>query len=317
MARDGQKIAHWCKTHAGELLVRAVFDHVVASSTAAPSDGLPPPPLVLDIGANYGYYGLWMAADSTRHCRVVAFDPQPSCHRALRFAVERSNIDAARYTLIEHAVAYPVRALPVSPQTHCVGQFPNSVLSYQRGALTGGGIERTHLVDAFYNGLGVGEFVDNATTTDIVWSLQRTVDVVDVIGASERVVLAKIDTEGNEMSVLASLYPLATQERLDNIVVELSYGEWSALGVSHAHARALLGAYVRLGFVALPLRHGDTMRTLHTAADVVAWLQNATENHAQRRADDGQVDMWLSRTVRADAMLRALGARAFACDSVG
>ena len=59
--------------------------------------------LVLDIGANSGYYGLTAAAYG---CRVVAFEPQPGCHAAISAAIARNGF-GARMRLERRPVGAP------------------------------------------------------------------------------------------------------------------------------------------------------------------------------------------------------------------
>lgn len=291
LARGGEKIARWCATHAGELFVRGVFAAALDGRCRGERGTID----VLDIGANYGYYGVGAAA---RGCSVLAFEPQPACAPAIRAALRESNVAVdALYTLVEAPVAYPPRTLLIANASACVGQWPASLLSYQRPR----GVATDAIVDAAYAGIGADAVVD-ALRDAGGGRVVRSVDASALVGAARHVRLAKIDTEGNELAVLASLLPLAIERRLDNVVVELSYGAWPRLGVARAHVRATLVAYIDAAhFVALPLRHG-TLRPLASGAALAAWL----DERAAEPGADGQVDVWLARTLAPRDMVRAL-----------
>ena len=62
--------------------MQACFTHVLKRSTASP-------PLVLDVGANAGFYGILSLAYGAN---VVFFDAQPSCWQWIESALHANSV---------------------------------------------------------------------------------------------------------------------------------------------------------------------------------------------------------------------------------
>lgn len=67
--------------------------------------------VVLDIGANQGFYSMLAAAHG---CRVVSFEPQPECQRGLLAARARNGFTDAQLRLVPRPVSARPRDVVVS-----------------------------------------------------------------------------------------------------------------------------------------------------------------------------------------------------------
>jgi len=154
--------------------------------------------IVLDIGANEGFFGLLAASWG---CLTYLFEPQPSCQAALYSALLLNSFG----TDVARVVPRPVSAEPfemlVSPSVPCVGQFPRNPQSYD---------ERKHPL-----------ILQRRRDRRLVGSVNAS----DVLPAGP-LLLAKVDVDGGELGVLESLLPLMRRRLLHNVVVEITPGWW-------------------------------------------------------------------------------------------
>jgi FkbM family methyltransferase len=102
---------------------------------------LQPGSVILDIGANFGYYALTLAAALKRQCRVHAFEPNPPTHRRLVRNIELNGlmriVRAHPVGLSDQAAAASMIDAPGNPSRARIGSIES-----------GGGI-RLVTLDAF------------------------------------------------------------------------------------------------------------------------------------------------------------------------
>ena len=274
LAPGAASILRWCLEHAGEKAVTAVFRSVLATSHADDDD------LVLDIGANAGFYGIMSASLGWR---TYLFDPQPTCQTYIAYAIAANNI-TSRALLVPHAVAYPDFAMLVSSATNCSGRFPISAQEQ----------------DPNYTGGWSATTTTTSTTNDMRYVRDLTVDVAALVGAAERVRLVKIDAEGNELNVLRSLAPLIVERRVGNIVVEVTPVFWARAGVRVDEIIEVFCMIVNAGYVGVTLAHaGPPLTTLESCTDVTALL------HA--KPSFTQVDVWFALDGNVGGMCTVFG----------
>ena len=86
--------AKWIRReNRGERLVKLAFRRLASECQKSRR-------LIIDIGANAGYYGLISA---TLGCQVAAFEPQPGCQKAIEAAIAYNNFSRSM-RLLKHAV---------------------------------------------------------------------------------------------------------------------------------------------------------------------------------------------------------------------
>ncbi|KAJ8611876.1 hypothetical protein CTAYLR_005797 [Chrysophaeum taylorii] len=180
--------------------VLAAMSHVVMRSRPCERDDV-----VLDVGANLGFFGLlaWQA-----NCHVVAFEMQPLMHKAIRTSLclaRRSTVASAGEEKERHfnLVAFPVHEIPwmkVGYRPPRLGHSSNiggvglAVVPCEPGASDGCHEMRTVRVDTS----------------------------VDKFAHGKTVAIAKVDVEGHEFRALLSMYSLFEAERVDNVLFELN-----------------------------------------------------------------------------------------------
>jgi FkbM family methyltransferase len=210
-AMDGLKWSHACRANWGPYLAGRR-------------------PLVMDFGANHGFFGLFAGALGYD---TVAVDPQPHCAEYVRTAAAAAELHRAgdsRFRTVnaflakDGALADGATAMDVRVRTGCWGTFPvgeEQELAVQKhfGKLPGG--NRTVRVPA--------------------------VDPMSLLGdpQADVVVLMKIDTEGAEFGILRALLPAMREGRILNILVEINKGVTEDDGKIHwpewRHKGALWG----------------------------------------------------------------------------
>jgi FkbM family methyltransferase len=179
-----------------------------AKTTAAFCALIKPGSIVVDVGANVGFYTLTAAQEAGATGRVIAFEPNE--HAANRL---RENI--ALNGLINVDVV-------------------SAALGAQEGKLT------FHLApDSEGSSLYAVESQDGPTTEVIVATLDRYLGSAGVT----RVDLLKIDAEGAELDVLRGGVSLLTGEGAPVIIIEANPVTLRAAGHSPADLRALIEGY--------------------------------------------------------------------------
>lgn len=153
---------------------------------------LPPgewPPVVVDLGANSGFYSLFSAASGAQ---VVAVDAQPHCAQYLRAGAllsELSDRVDVRTAFVMNAEATRVAGgqstHSVAVRSGCWGTYPRTVAPQIEGAAKE------------YGALPGG---DAMTTVPVV----NAVDLLKGIG--RRILVLKIDVEGTEPGIVDELF---------------------------------------------------------------------------------------------------------------
>lgn len=168
------------------------------------------PSMVLDIGSNYGIYGIFAAMHG---CQTYMFEIQPSCHVRILAAIRMNR-------LASHAFLVP---FPVGNET-----LKNMEVDASRvncyGTFRPGGKQFT------------------------VWQKQETIkekvqtkmfrmdDFLQLsqMHANQKIPIIKIDTEGYEVKVLSGMKRLLGSPYVQNVIVELTPQLWSNYGIEFA-----------------------------------------------------------------------------------
>jgi FkbM family methyltransferase len=220
--------------------------------------------LILDVGANSGYYSFISAALG---CSVVAFEPQPGCLRRIVPAIEFNRFHEA-IRIVQHPVGFPQRApVAVSPNG-CRGDLQLPPGTETRNTLP----SDAHMV----------------RFTTVQNALQNS-------ERSKRIALIKIDTEGAEGMVLSSLMPY--MDRIDNLVVETTPWRWPL--VSNMTRVAVADVYA-----SLLDQGRFAMAYIHSPIAPARWIKTPKQMHryiGTTMSLDfwGMVDIWFGR----DALL--------------
>lgn len=148
--------------------------------------------LIVDVGANSGYYSLVSAALG---CQVVAFEPQPGCQKRLAEAIKTNGFHEAMRFVPRPVGLPPGRILGVNPHG-CAGDYQLRPGATQRMPL------RSEHMTRF------------TTVQHELKDFQR----------SRLITLMKVDTEGAEGMTLRSLLPHL--DDIDNLVVETTPWRW-------------------------------------------------------------------------------------------
>jgi len=234
----------WVSTYFGELEVGEVFQTVLSNGCAENE-------VVLDIGANTGYYGFYAAS---KGCKVIFFDPQPTCAKYLQTELFANGFyDHAM--VIPRPVGVAGGKMTVSYETGCGGRFPMSEIE---------------------KGNAGGHYIQPMEV--------ETVVIDNILKPGYKVKIAKIDTEGAESFVLPSLKKLIKDNRVDNIVVEVTPLFYPAMGLN----RTIVG---------------EIFREVATDGNYVARVLNGQKNLYLQNAEDvrifagetsfTQLDLWL------------------------
>jgi FkbM family methyltransferase len=174
---------------------------------------LRPGDVVLDIGANVGYFSLLCATRVGRTGRVIAFEPVPSVVECLRGNLELNGVDWV-----------DVRPVIVSDEPGEAEIF--------RGPPRNLGRSTTSAEDAS---------ADDGFTSEGTIPKVRASDAVDE-QLWERIRLVKIDTEGDELRTLQGLLPLLRSARTGTrVLVEVTPDELVARGGTPAEIFDLMG----------------------------------------------------------------------------
>jgi FkbM family methyltransferase len=153
--------------------------------------------VVLDIGGNTGWFTALAAF--CYGATVHVFEPQTGCLETMC-----SLLDENQLTSTVHIHNNPVAATPF-------------VLKLPRGQGCDPGfspneINKEHFVPANDKNAGMIQI--------------QSINPVDIVTADQKVHLAKIDVEGNEISALQALEPLLKSGQLSDIVMELAPKRW-------------------------------------------------------------------------------------------
>ena len=187
-----------------------MIDHLLQTTCSATSG---PPPLFVDSGANDGIWSL-MAAESG--CTAVAIEPQLLCMRHIA-AAARENGDLP---IRAHQNMLGIRSFTARVRIdQCIGtrQF----------------LDSGKVGDA-YN-VGNTDSEDPCLLQEV-----PSARLDDLVGASERIALWHVDTEGAEKLVLESALRLFAEQRIDRIIVEWEPERVARFGMSVEEATAFM-----------------------------------------------------------------------------
>lgn len=236
--------------HDGEKAVTEVFHHVLRKTNCGAQSNA----VVLDIGANTGFYSMLALAEGCQ--RVLLFEPQPPCIRDIAHALVKNGYED-RASIIPYFVdVRSGRSVELDVATACQGRWPIGQLE-----------------DAGYK----------PKTTKIM----ETVGVVDVLRADTRIVHGKVDTEGAEYYVLLSMLPYIANGMVDSIVFEMTPMWWVHYGLSDRAA-------VIDQFVMLVKRYGMHCRVLEKVPwyKTELFTKENTSSLAARIDTTYQTDFW-------------------------
>lgn len=155
--------------------------------------------VVLDVGANRGYYSLLAA--SYGHL-VYSFDPQPHCASLLKATVVFNGYEDRIFFHHRYVSDQPDKAIQVRKRTGCTGTFPND--------------NHDGWADSFRKPLETYDTANNVVQVSGV-ALDNLFDP-----KLHDVLLLKMDIEGHETHALASAKKLLEGNAVRNIVVEFN-----------------------------------------------------------------------------------------------
>jgi len=185
-------IIGWLHGAIGEQYVADTFKAVL-------KDGCKKNEIVLDIGANLGYYGLYAAY---KGCQVLFFDPQPLCARRIQMSIIKNGFQNKAAVIPRPVSDSHDLVLNVTWETGCDGRYPMTQL------------------ETFHN---FGEYKGS-------WGVEAVLPE-ELLPPDYSVKIMKIDTEGAELWVLRSIQELVKQGKIENIVVEMTPQFWPSRGV--------------------------------------------------------------------------------------
>ena len=205
MLHEGaQRIVDYLHRQWGERWVAAIFFRVVVGTRRR--CGGSPPPLVVDIGANAGYYGMLSGALGAR---VALFDAQPACWDFIDRAIAASRFSKSRMQLVRGGV---------STREHTTHIDVSDVV--RRAAVTGAGCEghfgqrgRADMISTSQSAplpLAGARASPGARRWTDAFALGRFREGMlgTALNEGETITLVKVDVEGAEIGILnASLLP--------------------------------------------------------------------------------------------------------------
>ena len=203
-----------------ELRVMEVFTTLLSSTSCAgilPGGATPwcahqhplglgarPPPTVLDLGSNSGFYTQLSARAGAQ---VLAVDPQPHCLQYVRIAATLNGLPSRVHTLnafaspaaAAAAAATATRTVPL--RTGCWGMFP-----HDRGLYASAAEDPHPATRAEYNALQGGNASVAVPLVSVAELVAQLSAEAGAGGAGEEgVLLAKIDAEGSEVALVGAL----------------------------------------------------------------------------------------------------------------
>ncbi|KAK3238033.1 hypothetical protein CYMTET_51926 [Cymbomonas tetramitiformis] len=161
--------------------------------------------LVLDVGANLGWYSLYAA---TLGCRVIAWEPVPLFKAFFQVGIEANKL--------EDSIEIRSRGVLDQPSGHSVDILVPEAGNWGTASINGAN------ADACALGL------EKNDCTRLTVQTERLDDVIR--GEGPDVCMLKIDVEGYEPQVLKSAEKLITSRRVKNIMLEYSPGVFERLG---------------------------------------------------------------------------------------
>lgn len=256
----------WVYGEPGELFVLSVFEKVLKNGSECKRQGLAPP-LVLDIGANEGFFGLLAGAWG---CTSTMFEPQPGCVDQINNAIGANRLGQWA-TVVPNPVSDTPIHIDVSTSPICYGGFPFH--KYVRRTTKSDGRPPRDL-DAYFR-------------PDRIRKVP-SVGISTMYGSDFRphVALIKIDVEGNELSILFDVLNLVRKGQVDNIIVEVTPGWWGK-EYNDQNVDRLWQEFTHYGFRSI--MQTDMEDKGHRYADLRSMIRSI---RSHRRA---QGNIWLQR----------------------
>ncbi|TWB12405.1 FkbM family methyltransferase/amino acid adenylation domain-containing protein [Nitrospirillum amazonense] len=268
---DGTPV-HGMNAGESRFLWKEIFDD---GAYDAPGLTLPPDAVVMDVGANVGFFALWVARRAPG-VRLIAFEPIPEVFAKLRANLRIYLAGATAFNL----------GLSDAPKATRFTYYPNnSIMSGGRANPA-----RDAAMVAAHHGAAIDDPETGALTAmalerqEVDVQLSTISDQIRMLGLG-RIDLLKIDVEGAEAEVLAGIatehWPLIHQVTVetddDGTVERLLVAQGYTVTV------ARVGATAGLGFRQVFASRGDSAPHVDLAApDAVCW--NATHLEERLRA---------------------------------
>jgi FkbM family methyltransferase len=223
----GGPMEQWVCKNRGEVKVTRVMLSVLKQSCAIP-DGSEhgQKGLMLDIGANLGYYGLFALRLG---CETLFFDLQKGCQTRLNNALIING-----FTPAGRVIPYGVNSKAASfksPIGGCDGRFPASAREQK-------------VFDR-------GEHVSHLDTLDTF------------VDDNQTILMVKIDTEGNEYHVLQGSMPFFQKRLIQNAIVEVTPGAgfWKSLNVTQLQVATTFETIAQAGYSMVSLEDWSVHKT--------------------------------------------------------
>jgi len=226
----------WVKGQASEHFVQDIFHKSLdgkCSKDMSPEEAWKKA-VVLDIGANTGFFGLLALAHG---CAVVFVEVQPECNALISRSIEVSGFNLDKVKMVKQPLGGQQqvgKTLNIQPWNHCEGRFP--IVNKEKGVAGAYGADANNPVNA-----GVRK-VPFLTVESMLQSvgLDKRLDALQ---------LAKIDTEGNELQILEGFLPVLRRTPMANIVVEVTPMWWQHTGHTREEGSHVFEQLGDLGYV--------------------------------------------------------------------
>jgi FkbM family methyltransferase len=281
-------IMRYVRDSVGEQWVGRTIREALARAHCASNGAARPPfrrPLVVDIGANAGFYTM-LSLNLGAH--VTAIDAQPTCWSFINGALRKNGYHSEeRAQLIRRGISpslSPIRLLPSRGGAghECDGHFGQrnsnqfALLSSTVDSAARPGAEQDAAVDAVPLA-SIRDGLLGATLAD----------------ESSIIELIKCDVEGMELGILnSSLLPLLAARRIKHVIVEFTPGWWNeSLGTgSRRIAANLVARVVESGYSMRSRLLNRRRRVLRSPRDAAGYVRgmmfNGEDLHFQRLGDE-------------------------------
>lgn len=153
---------------------------------------------MVDVGMNSGYFGVMSAS---LNFPVMAFDPQPACHALMKKTMEANNYDNTK------------------------------IQTYLMGLGNGGRDIQSHIEMHITSCHGGYSWPDVWVRNDPSNVVKVPVHSLAEMIGEQRVSVMKMDTEGNEASILASGVEIFERGQVDYLIVEVNPKVWEQRGI--------------------------------------------------------------------------------------
>lgn len=236
-------------------------------------------PLMLDIGANSGYYSFVGAALG---CRVVAFEPQRGCHQRIAAATQL-NADLASDVHFLQAAVVPRSGRRVV-RVPIVKEWSSGRREWREGCSVTSSSHR--LAAPLDQRLPQRHHSQQKEERVQTASVREALVARGMHGPGDAIALAKVDAEGGELGVLRSMIEDGSLMAIQNLVIETSPFWWPARQNQSKEEGARL-------FATLLTQHGFVLAV--TPARVYISTGNELADYILRMQGEHQEDLWFAR----------------------